>query len=396
MQNDSRHYFESLSYNPFSIHESSVNSEHEPDINFYQDISSLETNYCNPNDFQNNFQCFLKDSFSALHLNITSMNKNFESFKEFCSKINFKFSIVCFSETWVDDIPFSKNSNFQLSDYQVLHQTRKNCKGGGVCVFVHEKRSFKLREDLNINCDAIQSFSIKISNTKSKNIIFNTIYRPPNGDMKQRESYFKDVYSKNGKNVKNTVPAGDLNINFLNFETHKNVQDFLNFMLRYNMIPLTNKPMRVTKHSANVIDHIITNSVTGHNDFKSAIIKTNLSDHFPVVFAIKTYETTQRPVVKSTYKRSYCEKNIDKFKNILHNRNWDDTKKIEDPNKAYKYFLNIFIDIYDKAIPKSEVKVKFKSDQSPWITKAIVRSSKKKQRLYEKFLKNRTPKNEET
>ena len=158
------------------------------------------------------------------------------------------------------------------------------------------------------------------------------------------------------------------------------------------MIHLTNKPTRVTRHSANAIDHIITNSVTGHNDFKSAIIKTDLSDHFPIVFAIKTNETTQRPVVKSTYKRSYCEKNIDKFKNILHNRNWDDIKKIEDPNKAYKYFLNIFIDIYDKSFPKSEVKVKFKSDQSPWITKGIAKSSKKKQRLYEKFLKNRTPK----
>ena len=71
-------------------------------------------------------------------------------------------------------------------------------------------------------------------------------------------------------------------------------------------------------------------------------------------------------------------------------------KKIEDPNKAYKYFLNIFIDIYDKSFPKSEVKVKFKSDQSPWITKGIAKSSKKKQRLYEKFLKNRTLQNEET
>ena len=53
-------------------------------------------------------------------------------------------------------------------------------------------------------------------------------------------------------------------------------------------------------------------------------------------------------------------------------------EKIEDPNKAYKYFLNIFIDIYDKSFPKSEVKVKFKSDQSPWITKGIAKSSKKK------------------
>ena len=53
--------FESLSYNPFHIHESSINSEHDPDINFYQDISSLETHHCSTNDFQSNFQCFLKD-----------------------------------------------------------------------------------------------------------------------------------------------------------------------------------------------------------------------------------------------------------------------------------------------------------------------------------------------
>ena len=33
--------FESLSYSPFSIHENSINSEHDTDIDFYQDISSL-------------------------------------------------------------------------------------------------------------------------------------------------------------------------------------------------------------------------------------------------------------------------------------------------------------------------------------------------------------------
>ena len=246
---------------------------------------------------------------------------------------------------------------------------------------MHENLSFKLREDLSINCDAIHSLSIEISSTKSKNIILNTIYRPRNGDMKQCETHFKDIFLKTGKNLKNILLAGDLNINFLDFGTNKNVQDFLNIMFRYNMIPLTNKPTRVTRHSANAIDHIITNSVTGHNDFKSAIIKTDLSDHFPIVFAIKTNEITQRPVVKSTYKRSYYEKNNGKFKNTLHNRNWDDIQKIEDPNKAYKYFLDIFIDIYDN-FPKLEVKAKFKSDQSPWITKCIAKSSKKKTKTF--------------
>ena len=120
---------------------------------------------------------------------------------------------------------------------------------------MHENFSFQLREDLSINCDVIQSLYIEISSTKSKNIILNTIYRPPNGDMKQCETYFKDVFSKNGKNLKNIVLAGDFNINFLDFETNKNVQDFLNLMFRYNMIPLTNKPTWVTRHSANAIDY---------------------------------------------------------------------------------------------------------------------------------------------
>ena len=114
-----------------------------------------------------------------------------------------KFSIVFF----LDDISFNKNSNFQLSGYQVLHQTRKDRKGEGVCVFVHENLNFKLREELSIKCDAIQSLSIEISSTKSKNIILNTIFRPPNGDMKQCETYFKDVFSKNCKNLKNIVLA---------------------------------------------------------------------------------------------------------------------------------------------------------------------------------------------
>ena len=50
--------FESLSYHPFSIHKSLINSEHDSDINFDQNISSLGTYYFTPNDFEKNFQCF--------------------------------------------------------------------------------------------------------------------------------------------------------------------------------------------------------------------------------------------------------------------------------------------------------------------------------------------------
>ena len=52
-------------------------------------------------------------------------------------------------------------------------------------------------------------------------------------------------------------------------------------------------------------------------------------------------------------------------------------KKTKDPSNAYKYFVDIFIDIYDNSFPELEVKVKFKSDQSPWLSKGIAKSSKR-------------------
>ena len=48
--------------------------------------------------------------------------------------------------------------------------------------------------------------------------------------MKQCEIHFKDIFSVNGKNLKNIVLAGDFNFKFLDFEKNKYVQDFLNLM----------------------------------------------------------------------------------------------------------------------------------------------------------------------
>ena len=56
-------------------------------------------------------------------------------------------------------------------------------------------------------------------------------------------------------------------------------------MLCYNIIPLTNKPTWVKRNSANTIDHMITNSVTGRNAFRSATKKIDLLEHFRIVFA---------------------------------------------------------------------------------------------------------------
>ena len=56
-------------------------------------------------------------------------------------------------------------------------------------------------------------------------------------------------------------------------------------MYQRNLIPTINKPTRVGKNSATAIDHIITDWVLTC-DFKTAILKTDLSDHFPIVITL--------------------------------------------------------------------------------------------------------------
>ena len=51
-------------------------------------------------------------------------------------------------------------------------------------------------------------------------------------------------------------------MNLLDFEQNKKVQIFLNVMFGHSMMPVINKPTRVTKNTATAIGHIFINSVT--------------------------------------------------------------------------------------------------------------------------------------
>ena len=68
-------------------------------------------------------------------------------------------------------------------------------------------------------------------------------------------------------------------------------------MFEFSMMPTVNKPTRVTSYTATAIDNIITNFIFD-NDFGNAIIKTNVSDHFLIIFTIKL---KKQPLLKTTW-----------------------------------------------------------------------------------------------
>ena len=90
------------------------------------------------------------------------------------------------------------------------------------------------------------------------------------------EDFCENLLSANDKATKNIIFTGDLNINVLDYESNKKVQNFLSSMLQYNIIPAINKTTRVTKNTVTAIDHIITNTVINGIQHRSRIIKTNI------------------------------------------------------------------------------------------------------------------------
>ena len=83
-------------------------------------------------------------------------------------------------------------------------------------------------------------------------------------------------------------------------------------MFRFGMIPTTNKPTRVTRHTATAIDHVFTNTIMGNMEIKTAFVKTDIPDHFPMTFATKNKidaEITEQYV----FKCNISDQSIDKF-----------------------------------------------------------------------------------
>ena len=79
---------------------------------------------------------------------------------------------------------------------------------------------------------------------------------------------------------------------------------------------------------------------------------------------------------------------------ILNEINWKHLYSSADTNVTYEYFLRTFNGLYNQAFPLKEVSLKLKTVFNPWMSKGLQKSSERKQKLYDKFLKSKTNENE--
>ena len=115
--------------------------------------------------------------FSALHVNIRCLNKNFDNLSSFLATLNRTFSVIGVSETWLDK---NNDDSFKIPGFKFKSNRRKHKSGGGVGIFIKSNLNFKLRNDLQSAApDIYESIFIEIIQPSSKNILVGCIYKAP-------------------------------------------------------------------------------------------------------------------------------------------------------------------------------------------------------------------------
>ena len=133
-----------------------------------------------------------------------------------------------------------------LPNYISKHQVRSDRRGGGVSVYIHSSLKFKERADLYIISKNIETLTLEILSDKTHNILVNVLYRHSVGQYEQFENFLTTFFSRTKNSNKDIHIAGDFNLNLLDHDTNKKVEDFLNLIYQNNLIPTTNKLTRVT------------------------------------------------------------------------------------------------------------------------------------------------------
>ena len=192
---------------------------------------------------------------------------------------------------------------------------------------------------------------------------------------------------------------GNFNIDLLKSESCDFASRFLQQLLTSSYILLILKPTRITQHTATLIDNIFTNDTKVIDSSSNGIIFSDVSDHLPVVH-VRNIAAHTDTIQKNEYifKRNFNDSNTQSFINTIKSLSWEKVISNNNEIESYNEFLNIFSATFEKNFPlttKGKSRMKIDKCKSPWMTRRIIiKSVRKKNKLYKKFLCHPTTNNE--
>ena len=231
--------------------------------------------------------------------------------------------------------------------------------------------------------DGIESSWIEIIRKKQKNVVVGCIYRHASKDCANLHDTLKDQLCNLNNKSKEVFVLGDININFLNYNRDNQTSDYLDMLLGLGYMPLITKAMCVTDHTATLIDHNYTN--VPQKITKPGICLADITDHLPVFCTV----ANRLPLSQETkHIRDFSHFNKDLFLSDLEAIDFNKLVN-EDVNQSMNNIISVLQSLSDKHTPTQKLSnKKRKQSAKPWISNAILKSIKQRQKLFKSHFRS--------
>lgn len=289
--------------------------------------------------------------------------------------------IICLSETFFKS---GHETNFKLSNYELVSFFSRTKKRGGVCILVRKGLEYKNKTNL-LKHAVVSVFECCAIEIPNNNITIICLYRTPTSDVKDFLHKLDVLLHELTKNTKKrTVILGDININTLKKEskTSNHLQDICK---RYNMTIHINEPTR----GSSCLDHILSNI----DNASALVLQLGLSDHETAqIITFPIDNKKEIPKVTYRYKRDYSMENIIKFKSCLNKLSFNEVFMESRLNEAFDIFHSTLLLFYNLCFPKIKVKTLNNQNKKKWVTTGLKNSCKTKRKLRIGYYKTKSSK----
>ena len=344
---------------------------------------TVNSKYYAPNEFL--ARKFAKSKFSILHLNIVSLQSRINELRELLALLNYPFDLIAISETKLKtDCDIAVNIDLDGYDFE---KTTTDTFFGGVAIYIRKSLKYSVRKELSFsNKNMAESIFVEIERKNKKNIIAGCIYRHHGELQKFNDTFLSKILKKMEKHKNKTMfLCGDFNANLLAAEEHSDTGAFYEDLACQSFQPLILQPTRVTSHSATLIDNIFCNDLTVHTE--GGNLTTSISDHFPQFSIIDNINNEHQKDIPIS-RRSYKNFNTDEFENELRQIDWVSLLENKTSEEAVNFFFNKINMLLDEMAPYKRLNRKErKSENSPWITRGIIKSITNRDKLHNLYLK---------
>ena len=304
------------------------------------------------------------------------ISQNVRSYQQNKDKLDFvidslKPEVILLQEVW--QVPP------QSGDYTVTHKLRKKKRGGGVAILRHP--DIQICKSTNIMQTNLEAVSIETPDN-----IYISAYLPPNSNIEDASRLLSDMTRHSKKTI---YLGGDFNVNML--LNSQKTEEIWKLCTESRLFPTISKPTREIKDSETLIDNILTNSMYNAT---SGILVTDISDHFT------TYIMVSKPIKpgkrQTTSYRQTKPENLAQLQALLHAEDWDQLLSNKSQQQMYDTFEETFKTAFDLTCPiQSRNKHRNVDREHPWMTRGLMVSRKKKEKLRLAAVKKKTPEKKE-